>query len=420
MEIKQYIIRFLGDFVKILSEMSPYLLLGFFFAGLLYSFIPQKKIERYFNGKPFKSSVLASIFGIPLPLCSCGVIPTGTAFYKNGASKGGTVSFLISTPQTGVDSILATFSLLGLPFAIIRPLAALLTGISGGLITSVITKTESETRIYKKENDNSKPFSQKVIDVFRYGFVEFIQDISKWLVIGLVLAAIISALVPNDFFEMLNLPPIIQMLFILVVSIPLYICATGSIPLAAILILKGVSPGAAFVLLMAGPATNAATITMIGKVLGKMSLLSYLATIIFGAIGFGLLIDYVLPSKWFTEIAYQNLGHSHVEHLKWWQIVSGVALIVFIINGYIQKYIKTKKNFALNLNSITMEVKTLKVEGMTCNHCKSNLESNLEKLIFVNKAYVSLTNKTVTIEGNNIELEKVFETVNSLGYKAVK
>ena len=120
MEVQQYITTFLNDFVKILSEMSPYLLLGFFFAGLLYAFIPQKKFERYFNGKPFKSSVLASIFGIPLPLCSCGVIPTGTAFYKNGASKGGTVSFLISTPQTGVDSILATFSLMGLPFAIIE------------------------------------------------------------------------------------------------------------------------------------------------------------------------------------------------------------------------------------------------------------------------------------------------------------
>ncbi len=113
MEAQQFITTFLKDFVKILSEMSPYLLLGFFFAGLLHAFIPKNRIEKYFNGKPFRSSLLASIFGIPLPLCSCGVIPTGMAFYKNGASKGGTISFLISTPQTGVDSILATFSLMG-------------------------------------------------------------------------------------------------------------------------------------------------------------------------------------------------------------------------------------------------------------------------------------------------------------------
>ena len=418
MEVQQYIITFLNDFVKILSEMSPYLLLGFFFAGLLYAFIPQNKIERYFNGLPFKSSVLASIFGIPLPLCSCGVIPTGTAFYKNGASKGGTVSFLISTPQTGVDSILATFSLMGLPFAIIRPLAALVTGITGGLITSVATKNETDTRTFQEQTEERKSFSQKVVDVFRYGFVDFIQDISKWLVIGLVLAAIISALIPNEFFELLNMPPIVQMLLILVVSIPLYICATGSIPLAAILILKGISPGAAFVLLMAGPATNAATITMIGKVLGRKSLFTYLATIIVGALGFGLLIDYALPTQWFTEITHQHLGHNHHKGLSWWQIASGVILMALIINGYIQKYLNTKKNSVTQLKNNTMEIKTIKVEGMTCNHCKANVESNLEKLAFIENAQVNLREKTVTLEGDNIELDKIKEAIDSLGYKA--
>lgn len=419
MEIQQYITTFLNDFVKILSEMSPYLLLGFFFAGLLYAFIPQNKIERYFNGKPFKSSVLASLFGIPLPLCSCGVIPTGTAFYKNGASKGGTVSFLISTPQTGVDSILATFSLMGLAFAIIRPLAALVTGITGGLITSVATKKETDSRTFQEQAEEKKSFSQKVVDIFRYGFVDFVQDISKWLVIGLVLAAIISALIPNEFFELLNMPPIVQMFLILIVSIPLYICATGSIPLAAILILKGISPGAAFVLLMAGPATNAATITMIGKVLGKRSLFTYLATIIFGALGFGLIIDYVLPTQWFTEITHQHLGHNHSEGLNWWQITSGVVLIALIINGYIQKFLNTKKNSVIQLNNSTMEIKTIKVEGMTCNHCKANVESNLENLNFISKASVNLSDKTVTVEGDNIELDKTIETLNSLGYKAI-
>jgi uncharacterized membrane protein YraQ (UPF0718 family)/copper chaperone CopZ len=419
MEVQKYITTFFTDFVKILSEMSPYLLLGFFFAGLLYAFIPHKKIERYFNGKPFRSSVLASLFGIPLPLCSCGVIPTGTAFYKNGASKGGTVSFLISTPQTGVDSVLATFSLMGLPFAIVRPFAALVTGITGGLITNVVTKNESATKNYKEQSEERKTFSQKAVDVFRYGFVEFIQDISKWLVIGLVLAAVISALIPNEFFELLNMPPIVQMFLILAVSIPLYICATGSIPLAAILILKGITPGAAFVLLMAGPATNAATITMIGKVLGKRSLFTYLATIIAGALGFGLIIDYALPTQWFTEIPHKHLGHNHDGGLIWWQITSGIVLIALIINGYIQKYLITKKNSVTQLNKNTMEIKTIKVEGMTCNHCKANIESNLEELDFISKANVNLSDKTVTVEGDIIEIKKAIETINLLGYKAV-
>jgi uncharacterized protein len=420
MEVRQYIITFLIDFVKILSEMSPYLLLGFLFAGLLYAFIPREKIDRYFNGKPLKSSVLASLFGIPLPLCSCGVIPTGTAFYRNGASKGGTVSFLLSTPQTGVDSILATFSLLGLPFAIIRPFAALITGITGGLITSVVTKNEPTKRTFREPPREHKPFFQRIMDAFRYGFVEFIQDISKWLIIGLVLAAIFSVLIPNDFFELLNLPPILQMLLILVVSIPFYICATGSIPLAAILIMKGISPGAAFVLLMAGPATNAATITMIASVLGKKSLLTYLSVIIAGALGFGLMIDYTLPAQWFAVLTEQHTGHLHAEPLNGWQIASGVALMALIINGSIQKYLKSKNKDVVPVNNSTMETKTLKVEGMTCNHCKANIESSLEKSGSVNKALVNLADKTVTMQGDRIEIEKAKEIIHSLGYKTAQ
>ncbi|MBE9467319.1 MAG: permease [Bacteroidetes bacterium] len=418
METIKYIEIFFTDFVKILGEMSPFLLLGFFFAGMLYAFIPRHKIEKYFNGGAFRSSFLAAIFGIPLPLCSCGVIPTGTALYKNGASKGGTVSFLISTPQTGVDSILATFSLLGLPFAIIRPIAALITGLSGGLITSKLTSENKPTN-YKKQKEEQKGLLTRLKDMFRYGFVEFIQDISKWLLIGLALAAIISALVPNNFFEVLNLSPIMQMLIIVVVSVPLYVCATGTIPLAAILILKGISPGAAFVLLMAGPATNAATITMIGKVLGKKSLFIYLSTIIIGAIFFGLVIDYVLPSQWFTQIANPHLAHNHNQFLNWWQIASGLILIGLIINGYVQKIIKAKqKKSQLNNNKI-MDIKKIKVEGMTCNHCKSAIEENLEKLSFIDKAEVDLIDKSVSFTGDNIRLHEAKKTIESLGYKVV-
>jgi len=417
MEVIAIIETFLKDFIIILSEMSPYLLLGFFFAGLLYAFMPRQKIERYFSGKALKSSVLASIFGIPLPLCSCGVIPTGTALYKNGASKGGTVSFLISTPQTGVDSILATFSLLGLPFAIIRPIAALITGITGGLITSYFTKEESGEKSHPEQVQIKKSLAEKVRDVFKYGFVEFIQDISNWLVIGLVLAAIISALVPNDFFELLNFSPILQMLLILVVSIPLYICATGTIPLAAVLLLKGISPGAAFVLLMAGPATNAATITMIGKVLGKRSLFAYLGTIIIGSLSFGLIIDYVLPIDWFRIISDKGLTHNHGEHIEWWQMLSGIVLALLIINGYIQNL--RNRNKAETVNNNSMDIQTIIVEGMTCNHCKASVESNLEMLPFIKRASVNLSNNSVTIEGDNIEVEKAKETIESLGYKAL-
>lgn len=419
MEIKQYIITFLSEFLKILGEMAPFLLLGFFFAGLLYAFIPKTKIEKYFNGQPFKSSALAAMFGIPLPLCSCGVIPTGMAFYKSGASKGGTVSFLISTPQTGIDSILATFSLMGLPFALVRPFAALITGITGGLITSVVTKDDHESHHLGNEAKQNNTLNQKLVSVFKYGFVEFIQDISKWLVIGLVLAAVISAIIPDNFFDLLNLPPIVQMLIILAVSVPLYICATGSIPLAAILIMKGVSPGAALVLLMAGPATNAATITMIGKVLGRKTLLAYLITIIVGALGFGLIIDYVLPAQWFT-LSNIPMVHQHGGHLVWWQIMSAITMLVLIVNGYLQKHLANKKEHAItNLNISNMATQTIKVDGMTCNHCKANVERGLEQLSFVNSVKVNLADKTVTLEGDHLELETIKNTINDLGYKVI-
>ena len=415
MEATEYIHKFIIDLFSILGEMSPFLLLGFFFAGVLYAFMPRQKIERYFNGNPYKSSIYAALLGVPLPLCSCGVIPTGAALYKNGASKGGTVSFLISTPQTGVDSVLATFSLLGLPFAIIRPIAALITGITGGIITSKLTPKETATIIEEKEQ--KKSFADKVKATFQYGFIEFVQDIAKWLVLGLLLAAIISALIPDDFFELINLPPYLQMLLILIVSIPLYICATGTIPLAAVLILKGISPGAAFVLLMAGPATNAATITMIGKILGRKSLVIYLSVIILGALTFGLLIDYVLPAEWFLLMVEQHSPHQHIHGLSWIEIASAITLTGLIINAFIKRYRSPNKDTTTPTNTTTMNDTTLlKVNGMTCNHCKANVESNLEKLDFITSAQVNLSEKSVTIQSNNLDMDKVISTIESIGY----
>lgn len=417
MKIQEFLVQLFFDFISILSEMSPYLLLGFFFAGLLKAFIPKSKIEKYFNGKGIKAPFLAAIFGIPLPLCSCGVIPTGIAFYKNGASKGGSISFLISTPQTGVDSILATFSLMGLPFAIIRPIAALITGVTGGLITSVVTKNETPVNTLPDENEKQLSFKEKIVLVFKFGFVEFIQDISKWLVIGLVLAAIISALIPNNFFDLFNLSPILQMLLVLIVSIPMYICATGSIPLAAILILKGLSPGAAFVLLMAGPATNAATITMIAKVLGRKSLITYLSSIIVGALSFALLIDYVFPVEWFNQNLNYHSGHGHeMDHLAWWQIGSGIILMLLITYGYILKFRKPSIGSNNTQTFNVMNIQEIKVEGMTCNHCKANVESNLEKLDFVTKVSANINTQTVVVEGKDIDMNKVKNLIEEIGY----
>ncbi|MBR2300456.1 MAG: permease, partial [Bacteroidaceae bacterium] len=293
---KEYILPLLD----LLNEMSSYLLLGFLIAGILHEFVPQKVYRQQLSKNNFRSVLMATLIGVPLPLCSCGVIPTAMSLRRSGASKGATTAFLISTPQTGVDSILATASLLGIPFAIIRPVVAFITALIGGSIINKFDKGAEEETTIQQEEHKHKSFKEKCIGALRYGFIEMLQDIGKWIVIGLIVAAIITILLPDNFFIQNSSSPILNMLLIMLFAIPMYLCATGSIPIAAALMLKGLSPGAALVLLMAGPVTNMASILVINKVLGRKTLILYLAIIIIGAFTFGIIIDYTLPAEWFT------------------------------------------------------------------------------------------------------------------------
>ncbi len=423
-----FIEKFILDFFNILNEMSPYLLLGFLFAGILKVFIPQNMIDRYLGGKSFKSVLYAAFLGVPLPLCSCGVIPTGISIYRNGAGKGATISFLISTPQTGVDSILVTYSLLGLPFAVIRPIVALVTGVFGGAITNKFAENEkisldemasSSCNVNLSTKKHKNPFYDNIYKMFKYAFVDFLQDISKWLIIGLILAALVSVIIPQNFFVDFIGNMWLEMLIALLVSIPLYICATGSVPIAAVLMMKGLSPGAALVFLMAGPATNIATITVLGKVLGKKTTYLYLISIISGAFVFGLLINYLLPETWFLYTDSFDLSHQHHSILPYWlKVASSIVLISLIINGYIQK---TRKNKPLNINlnkkDKNMEEIKVTVNGMSCNHCKASVEKNVLALPNVEFTLVDLQNNELTIKGNNVDLEKVKNKINDLGFE---
>lgn len=419
----KYITQFLGDFITIMAEMAPYLLLGFFFAGVLHAFLPQRHIQRYFNGHPFLSSLYASLLGIPLPLCSCGVIPTGTAFYKNGASKSSTVSFLISTPQTGVDSLLATYALMGLPMMIIRPITSFITGVLGGTWAGYSSdkggdKTQAPNTCCSTASQTPTTFKDKVRLALRYGFVDFMQDTAKWLLLGLVLAALVSVVIPDNLMSVLHLSPIVQMILILVFSIPFYVCATGSIPLAAMLILKGVSPGAAFILLMAGPATNLATMTVIGKVMGRKTLGIYLTSIIIGALSTALLIDYVFPTSWFSATMGTAMAHEHGAHgLSWIYIASAVILASLMAYSFIsQRYGKKK----LPTTTQEQQVLVVEVDGMTCNHCKKNVETHVSALEGIDSAVVDLSQKTLTVSGDHVDVDAVRHCVEELGYSFIR
>lgn len=346
-KIMEYTMTIVWAIVDIVNEMSPYLLLGFLLAGIMHAFIPANVFNRYLSGHDLRSVAYAALMGIPLPLCSCGVIPTAMSLRRDGASEGAATSFLIATPQTGVDSIIATYSLMGLPFAIIRPIVALLTALLGGQMVNWFGSSketdpgEGEGHkacccncSYNHHHEHQHTFIFRIREALRYAFIEMMGDIGKWLVVGLIVAGLITVLVPDTFFQAFEGNSLMSMLLVLLLAIPMYLCATGSIPIAVALMVKGLTPGAALVLLMAGPASNVASIIVIRKALGTRTMMVYLASIILGAMAFGLCIDHLMPQEWFLTPLSSNTAHCNESSLFSW--VWTVVLIIMLINALIR------------------------------------------------------------------------------------
>jgi len=413
----EVIITYLSELIRLVNEMSPYLLLGFLFAGVLRVFFPRHIIAKFMGGRNLRSVVNASLLGVPMPLCSCGVLPAGVGFYKNGATRGSTVSFLISTPQTGIDSIMATYALLGLPLAIIRPVVAFITGVIGGVLGNWADKNGpiEDSHLLSEEEKHERSLKE----LFRYGFVELLQDISKWLIIGMLVAALLSVLIPDGFFTDQITSEYLAMLLMILASVPLYICATGSIPIAAVLLLKGLSPGAALVLLMAGPATNVATMAVIGNTLGKRSLWVYLVSIIGGALLFGILINELIPREWITGFIPSGLVELHEHPTGWIKWISSALLALLMLNGYLMKIIQNRRNTVENAKKserMKRHIHTFQVEGMTCNHCKVNVEKGLSDLKTVTEVLAEPEQNRVTIQAESVNDSHIRETIEGLGY----
>ena len=410
------------EILELINKMSPYLLLGFLLAGIMHVFVPTNLYRTYLSKNDFASVLRAALFGLPLPLCSCGVIPTAMSLRREGASKGATVSFLIATPQTGIDSILATYSLMGLPFAILRPIVAFITALFGGQLVNIFNKEEHDKTIVqnsaineKKDTLKEKSIWKLILAALRYGFVDLIQDIGKWLLIGLFIAGLITVLVPDSFFALFSDSPLMSYLLVLLFSIPMYMCATGSIPIAVALILKGLSPGAALVLLMAGPASSMASIFVINKVLGQRTLLLYLLAIITGAVSVALFIDYILPEEWFTT----SINHieTYGEHsTQYIGIICSVLLLILIINAFVLRFCKNRKHKEKEYSTTQHTIKKYKIEGMRCNHCRNNVEKAISSLSGVVEVQVDLDNAIAIVEGNILESE-IISVIETLGFK---
>ncbi len=409
----------LNTLFLMLNEMSPYILLGFFIAGLLHAFVPAKVMSRHLSGSDWKSVVKAALIGVPLPLCSCGVLPTAVAMRRNGASSAASASFLIATPQTGVDSIAATYSLLGPAFAVVRPVAALVTAVIGGCLVGRSEKAAGEVDSCPVDNSASaddaagKPsFIAGMKTALHYGFFQMVQSIGKWLVLGLVIAALITVFVPADFFVSLADRPLLAMLAVVVVAIPMYVCATGSIPIALSLILKGLSPGTALVFLMAGPAANFASITVVSRAMGRRCAAVYLGSIVAGAVAFGLVIDYLLPREWFAGIGSHLCGACHIDGgFPWFDTICSAILVILLIIAFAAQIFNRNKT----ITEMTVEYR---IKGMSCAHCKASVEKNLAKVEGVTSVTVDLNKGIAYVEGEH-DREAALAKIREIGFDPV-
>jgi len=303
------IIKILAASWHVFLESAIYMLFGFFIAGVFYVFIKPEQVGRYLGKGKIRSVFLSALAGIPIPLCSCGVVPAAAGLKRQGANNGATLSFLISTPESGVDSIPLTYALMDPVITLVRPMAAFITAITAGITENLFGSPGGKPDHTLKDSCSpstgcgcsgastdqtpsaNTPFIAKIFSGLKYAFVDLLGDIGKWFIVGILIAGGISYFIPESFFESYLTNNFTAMLVMLLVGMPMYVCATSSTPIAAALVLKGLNPGAALVFLLAGPATNIASLSMVSGLLGKRSLFIYLGSIAVCSLSLGILTD---------------------------------------------------------------------------------------------------------------------------------
>ncbi len=416
------------------AEMAPYLFLGFAVAGFLHVFWPIDSIKRHLGGNSALAVFKASVVGIPLPLCSCGVLPVATALRKSGAGAAPTLSFLITTPVTGVDSLLATWAFLGWFFTLMRLFVSLLVGLVTGLLAALFLPEPAEPSVEPSSPAESccttdggscespgasEKFSDRIFRMLRYGLWELPGSIADSVFLGLLVGGVITALVPAELVADTVGTGFLGVVVAVLVAIPLYVCANGSIPIAAVLMLKGFSPGAALAFLIAGPATNAVGITTIRKLLGWRHLAVYLAVIFLGSLGAGWILDRLLAVSG-TSLAFVVPGGHAGHSLNWIKILSGVLLFgIFFFAGawpWVMHKFRGKTGHKKE-ESMSSDQTRLNVPDMTCNHCKSAVTRIVSGFEGVNAVEVDLGDKTVTIRHEiPIALPEITAALDKAGY----
>ncbi len=367
---------------SIMQELAPWLFLGALVSGLLHAFLPPQFIANQLRG--LSGIFKAVAFGVPLPLCSCGVIPAGVGLKKDGASDGAALGFLISTPQTGVDSVLVSAGFLGWPFAIFKVASAGVLGLVGGLLAHRFGEPAAVP------GDGAQGSRQRpgLVEGFWHA-VQVLRSIWLWVVVGVVVSALITYFVPTQEVTVLaDRSPLVVYAGVLALSIPLYVCATASVPIAAALVASGLPAGSALVFLIAGPATNMATIGAVGRTFGKHLLVVYLSTLVIGSLALGMAFDHLLPPA--TSI----LTHHHHEPALWQSLLSGLLVLVF--GAFAVEAFSAR--FRAQENAVATGW-VIAVDGMTCGGCSSRLERVLNAQPAIDEAQVDLQAAKATVSG---------------------
>ena len=415
----------------VLGQMAPFLLLGFLVAGVLSVCVSPAWVERHLGRRGLGPVLTASLFGVPLPLCSCGVIPVSASIRRHGASRAATTAFLLSTPQTGVDSIAVTWGLLGPAFAIFRPLVALLTGLVGGGLILLFGEPEHSDAAGEPKSPTcteaccAAPSSQNVVlRVLHYGFVTLPRDIGVALLVGIVIAGAITALLKPDQWQPYIGGGIVSILLMMAVGVPVYVCATASVAMAAAFIYAGASPGAALAFLIAGPATNAATFTTILKLLGRRTALLYLLTVAASAIICGLTLDWLFPDL--KDSIPLPGHHDHATSGIGWfaRHLSAVVLLAVLAYSFRAAAGRGKaKDHAAEAGagaraSADRGRLELRITGMTCSHCAESVRRALAECEGVNSAEVDLGSGRAFLSGDRLDPDRLAAAVAELGYSA--
>ncbi|MFA7692265.1 MAG: SO_0444 family Cu/Zn efflux transporter [Candidatus Hydrogenedentales bacterium] len=434
--MKEILLSVIEETVIVAGQMSLYLLFGFLVAGFLYILAPSTWIQRHLGGKGFIPVLKSVALGVPLPLCSCGVIPVMASIRKQGAGKGASTGFLIATPQTGVDSILATWGMLGPVMGIIRPLLALVTGLTGGILTTIFDREEESTATHEGEEETTasccavKPvadtvektsFLRSIPEAFRYGLETLPRDIARPLVVGIILAGMISALLPSGLLKPYIGGGFLSMVVMTVIGIPLYVCATASIPVALGFIHLGASPGAALAFLIAGPATNAAAIATVWKMLGRRVTYIYLFTVATGAIISGLFYDALVKQSWISSFA-ENHVHDHDMGLTWFNIAAAIVLGIVILNSVYGSRVRAfifKSDAAESETASDEPAIELSITGMSCGFCANTVTDSLKSVSGVSGVDVDLQKGRAKIRGSVADPEKLVRAVEEVGYHAL-